>query len=380
MSFSRCLINTIDTNNHSNKMIIDMKQLNSRRRTRRASSSSPSQSSSSSASSLTENDQNGDLNRELAEYARARVGSLNFSRFMKNNSEEFVAENLFKGAIYIAQHNNADLVEEEVVRKLDEIVQTIERELITEDNEERFPLRTMKKISKILFEQMLFKGNSENYYDANNSCVDKVLETKTGIPITLSLIYMECAKRVGINMVGVNLPGHFMIRPLLDECEIMVDCFNKGQILFVEDAEEMLSKLYYGVGGGEENTNGGGEKVTIDRSFLKEKALNPRTFYTRMITNLKSIYFTKGDYKLALMMCNYQRSCAPDEKIYAFNCRDSGMCNYLLEQFSDAFADLTEYLDATSENIENVEDRRRIEDLREQARVRWFGQRDPNIG
>ena len=107
--------------------------------------------------------------------------------------------------------------------------------------------------------------NLDDYYAIENSCVDAVLETKRGIPITLSLVYMEIAKMVGIDMIGVNLPGHFMIRPCnVPDCEILIDCFHDGDVLFVEDAEEMLSKLY-------RLDTAKGEKVTIDRSFLEDR-------------------------------------------------------------------------------------------------------------
>ena len=265
-------------------------------------------------------------------------------------------------------HRNPDLDVDEMKRRVRELADFVEKEL-PPNREDRFPLRTIKKISTLLFNKEVhpetaFRGNLDDYYAIENSCVDTVLETKRGIPITLSLVYMEVAKMVGIDMIGVNLPGHFMIRPCdVPDCEILIDCFHDGDVLFVEDAEEMLSKLY-------KLDTEKGEKVTIDRSFLEDKDLKPKTFYTRMLTNLKSIYFNKSDYRNALAMCEYQKCCAPDPSIKAFNARDAGMCHFLLQNYSDAMLDLTEYLDSEYSNNSSAEDRARILDLREQARLR----------
>jgi regulator of sirC expression with transglutaminase-like and TPR domain len=71
------------------------------------------------------------------------------------------------------------------------------------------------------------KGNKLDYYDPDNSCIDKVLAGGPGIPITIALLYMELARRVGFPMVGVNLPAHFMIRPVVGDMEVLVDVFNE---------------------------------------------------------------------------------------------------------------------------------------------------------
>ena len=327
-----------------------------------------------------ENDIEVNVDAALANLARERRCQTLFQRFMEEDNESRREsdgdggggsngyDDLFHGACLIAMHRNPDLDVDEMKRRVRELADDVEKEL-PPNREDRFPLRTIKKISTLLFNKEVhpetaFRGNLDDYYAIENSCVDTVLETKRGIPITLSLVYMEIAKMVGIDMIGVNLPGHFMIRPCnVPDCEILIDCFHDGDVLFVEDAEEMLSKLY-------KLDTEKGEKVTIDRSFLEDKDLKPKTFYTRMLTNLKSIYFNKSDYRNALAMCEYQKCCAPDPSIKAFNARDAGMCHFLLQNYSDAMLDLTEYLDSEYSNNSSAEDRARILDLREQARLR----------
>lgn len=74
------------------------------------------------------------------------------------------------------------------------------------------------------------KGNTLDFYDPDNSCIDKVLAGGPGIPITIALLYTELARRVGFPMVGVNLPAHFMIRPLVGDMEVLVDVFNEVRL------------------------------------------------------------------------------------------------------------------------------------------------------
>ena len=306
------------------------------------------------------------LDVALANWTRERRGQTLFQTFIEENEAfESSQYDLFHGACLIAMHANPELDVNEQKNRVKALAEEVEKEL-PENREERYALRTIKKISTLLFNKEVnpetaFQGNLEDYYAVRNSCVDKVLDTKRGIPITLSLIYMEIAKMVGINMVGVNLPGHFMIRPAdVPECEILVDCFHDGDVLFVEDAEEMLSKLY---------RLWKGERVTIDRSFLEDNHLKPRAFYTRMLTNLKSIYFNKSDYKNALAMCEYQKYCSPDGAIRIMNVRDSGMCHFLLHNYSDAMLDLTEYLESEYSSNISAEDRASVQNMRDQARL-----------
>ena len=165
-----------------------------------------------------------------------------------------------KAAGYVAMHRRPDLSRvDDALAEIDELAVELEK-LLPPIAEGRFPLRTLKQISRFMFDPVEdgglgFVGNGSDFYDPRNSCLDEVLATRKGIPITLSLIYMELARRVGVEMVGVNLPGRFMVRPVVHEMEVLVDCFNGGEILFVEDVEEMLGSFYGGGGGGRFSSN-----------------------------------------------------------------------------------------------------------------------------
>ena len=104
-----------------------------------------------------------------------------------------------------------------------------------------------------------------------NSCIDRVLERKTGIPITLCLVYMEIAKRCGVEMVDVGIPGHLLCRPVAEGMEVLVDAFNQGDLLFIEEVEDILSRNSLLVTGED-------GKVQIDRSFLTETKVRKKAF------------------------------------------------------------------------------------------------------
>jgi hypothetical protein len=207
-----------------------------------------------------------------------------------------------KAAGYVAMHRRPDLSRvDDALAEIDELAVELEK-LLPPIAEGRFPLRTLKQISRFMFDPVEdgglgFVGNGSDFYDPRNSCLDEVLATRKGIPITLSLIYMELARRVGVEMVGVNLPGRFMVRPVVHEMEVLVDCFNGGEILFVEDVEEMLGSFYGGGGGGDDSPETSSEKgtatpktsITIDRGFFGDQTIRPRQFFTRVLTNLKQV-------------------------------------------------------------------------------------------
>lgn len=270
----------------------------------------------------------------------------------KSNTEiDFV-----KAAGYIAMHRRPDVSRvEDAINEIDELAKKLEK-LLPENKEDMFPLRTLKQISRFMFDEtdnggLGFRGNDEEFYDPRNSCLDEVLARRVGIPITLSLIYMELAKRVGLPMVGVNLPGRFMIRPAIEDMEVLVDCFNAGEVLFVQDVEEMLAK-FYGAGDGGDS-KGDSEKspvnppprVTIDRSFFDDNSLRPQQFFTRVLTNLKQIYFNSEEYENALQIVGYQNHCSPSPEIKRFNRRDGGICLFLMQRWDEAREELGGYLE-----------------------------------
>ena len=93
-----------------------------------------------------------------------------------------------------------------------DILETIALEIELQLPEERYPLKVIQTINHYLFEHLNFRGNTQNYYDLDNSFLNRVIERELGIPISLSVVYLAIAKRVNFPMVGIGMPGHFLIR------------------------------------------------------------------------------------------------------------------------------------------------------------------------
>lgn len=109
----------------------------------------------------------------------------------------------------------------------------------------RVTRRMLKAINAYLFEELGFRGaNAGEAASPDASCLDQVMRRRMGLPIMLSLVYLELARRVGFEMIGVNLPAHFMIRPVVEGSELLVDPFRMGELIDVETAEERLAALY----------------------------------------------------------------------------------------------------------------------------------------
>lgn len=274
-----------------------------------------------------------ELDGLFAAVAQQRRGEMLFAEEMSKPDDEI---DFVRAACFVAMHRRPDESRvEDALMELDELAAELERTL--PPPEERFPLRTLKAISRFVFDDLGFVGDAENFYDPRNSCLDEVLARRKGIPITLSLVYMELARRVGVPMVGVNFPAHFMIRPVgVEDMEVLVDCFNRGELKFVEDVEETL-RAHYGMAEG--------ETLQIDRSFFEDEGVKPRAFFTRVLTNLKQIYFNREEYAAALQIVAFQSHCAPDARVAAYNRRDGGICLFLMKRYEEAIEELAGYLE-----------------------------------
>ena len=141
--------------------------------------------------------------------------------------------NLAKAAWVYAKYEYPRLEIEDYLTTLDIISQRIKDEL----DQELYPLKVIKTIKTYLFKDLGFQGNRNNYYDPSNSYLNEVIDQKMGIPISLPVIYLEIAKRLNFPMVGIGMPGHFLIRPEFKNVGIFVDVFNQGEIWFKEDCQ-----------------------------------------------------------------------------------------------------------------------------------------------
>ena len=267
----------------------------------------------------------------LRALAAQRRGLTLFEAEMGKDEKEI---DLLAAACYVAMHKNPSLNVDEVRQTIEEMARAIEERVSRELGDgERFPLRTIKTISRCFADELGFRGNSDDYYDPDNSCVDVVLRRKLGIPITLCLIYMEIAERVRVDgvrgWVDVGIPGHLLCRPVAGEdVAILVDPFNRGDVLFIEEVEDILSQ----------NSSGflGTTKVQIERSFFEQTEVRKKAFLTRMLGNLKSIYFSLEEYDKALQITEYMTLSNPYDSLRAPLARTMGLLYFKTERWMDA--------------------------------------------
>jgi regulator of sirC expression with transglutaminase-like and TPR domain len=185
----------------------------------------------------------------------------------------------------------------------------------------------IRTINRYLFEDLGFRGNRSQYYDPENSFLNRVIDRRTGIPIALSLVYLEIARRVDFPMVGIGMPGHFLIRPEFEDAGIYVDAFEGGEILFPQDCEARLSQVY-------------GQPVKLQPEFLNP--VDDRRFLGRMLQNLKQIYMNGGELEEALKVIDRLLLLYPEALSER---RDRGILCYQLRHWEEARRDLQDYLD-----------------------------------
>ena len=149
------------------------------------------------------------------------------------------------------------------------------------------PTPTPDGLARHLFGDLAFRGNTESYYDWRNSCLDRVIETRRGIPITLSVLMIEVGRRLGVRLVGVGMPSHFLVRSV-DEPGRFFDPFAGGAELDRDGARELF------------------ERLTRGQAPWREEYLEPtlaQHVVIRILNNLRSIFTARSDdLRLALVM------------------------------------------------------------------------------
>lgn len=243
----------------------------------------------------------------------------NFAQEMTLPDQEI---DLAKVALYIAQEETPDLDVDFYLAQLDQWAQQVQGLLPAE----RYPLRVIQTLNQFLYEELGFHGNEDDYYDPRNSFLNEVMERRTGIPITLALVYLEVARRIEFPMVGIGMPGHFLIRPEFKDAGIFVDAFHHGEVLFPEDCEQRLQEIYQ-------------QPIALEPEFLE--AVSKRELIARMLTNLKLIYINRQDVERALNVIERLLLVFPDAITEQ---RDRGLLSYQLGQLPQAIADLKTYI------------------------------------
>ncbi|MBI1353114.1 MAG: tetratricopeptide repeat protein [Acidobacteria bacterium] len=182
-------------------------------------------------------------------------------------------------------------------------------------------------INKLLFEELGFRGNREDYYDPRNSFLNDVLERRTGIPISLSVLYLEIAKRLELPIYGVGLPSHFVVKYDDRSRLFFVDPYHEGRVLNQQGCRELVKTLH---------------GRPVDLHDLHFAAVENRSIVLRMLNNLRAIYLSARRHRLALEVLDTILALEPDS---AEEIKQRAWVRYELGERGSALRDLERYVD-----------------------------------
>lgn len=211
---------------------------------------------------------------------------------------------------------------------------------------------TIALLNRVLFDEEGLRGNRDDYYDPRNSFLNDVLDRKLGIPITLSVIYMDVARRVGFPVAGTGMPGHFLLKHYdLLSGEIVIDAFHRGRIVGRTECQQQLDEIYSG-------------EVELRPEFLQ--AVAHREILIRMLNNLRQIYFTQRNFVKGLVILDLLLAVPPQSPDLL---RERGLVRLNLDQPLGAAQDLGGYLNARP-NADDSDDVRETLDMLRQLLAR----------
>jgi regulator of sirC expression with transglutaminase-like and TPR domain len=193
---------------------------------------------------------------------------------------------------------------------------------------EPLPLK-MQAINRHLFEELGYAGNHDEYYDPRNSYLNEVFERRLGNPISLAMVQMEVARRLGMPLDGVSFPGHFLVRLPVDDGMLVMDPFNRGRPL---DEDELRQRA---------RPHLGGEMPDDEALYRILHPASHRAMLTRMLRNLHGVYVDRDDWERAVRCADRILKLAPDN---AEALRDRGLGYFQLGHRHGARNDLGRYL------------------------------------
>jgi regulator of sirC expression with transglutaminase-like and TPR domain len=193
----------------------------------------------------------------------------------------------------------------------------------------------VRELNEYLYAELGFRGNRSQYDDPRNSFLNEVLNRRTGIPISLAIVYLEVARRVGLQVSGVNFPGHFLLRAPVDpggapsahaDGVLIVDPFHAGALLSETDCRELLRQHV-------------GDAAAFDRTLLEPATRHQ--IVVRMLVNLKRLYVRMRSFPQARFISDLLLAVDPSA---IGELRDRGLLAYHLQDFAGALRDLEAYL------------------------------------
>jgi len=220
------------------------------------------------------------------------------------------------------------------IKKFEDITKSLKLAISNKDN----PTYRISILNEHLFKHHGFHGDTEDYYSPKNNFLNAVLDKKSGIPITLSIIYAEVGKHIGLDLHLAGFPSHIVVK---NGEEMVLDPFNEGKLLSIDDLREILLQNY------------GGE-VEFEPRFLND--IGEKQILIRMTRNLKNSYVQSYAYDMAMRCVNMILTLEPDSPD---DIRDKGILEERLLNHDGALVLLNQYLEINP----NAEDADFILDL-----------------
>lgn len=218
-----------------------------------------------------------------------------FERIVTGGDNEI---NLAEAALLIARSEYPQLDIDYYLGYLDTMAATILRQ----SPDDRGRVQLLGQINHYLFDEQGYSGNLHNFFDPRNSFLNDVIERRLGIPISLSIVYIEVGRRLGLALEGVSFPGHFLIKLPGPDGDMVLDPFAGGISLDDEDLKQRLQRV----------SHADSEELARHLPTLLRPASN-KSILARMLRNLKSIYANNADRWRTLRMLDYLLTIAPDD-------------------------------------------------------------------
>ena len=253
-----------------------------------------------------------------------------------------------EGALVIARHEYPALDVTAYLAELDDIATRIKRRLPSDAGKPHM----LSLLNHCLFRELGYAGTRDNYYDPRNSLLNDVIDRRTGIPITLCILYLEIGKRLGLPLEGVAFPGHFLVKCRIDQGVIVLDPFNRGASLSEDELREML-KL------------NGNDRSQPPLTALLQTA-DKKTMWLRLARNLKAIYVNAGQTEKAVKIITMILTINPEE---TGELRDRGLLYSQLECYRAALTDLEQWVNLDVGAAEDDAIQEKLEELRRRNRL-----------
>lgn len=245
---------------------------------------------------------------------------------------------LFEAALVLARDEYPDLRVRSCLEQLDSLSEGLYATLPANSD----PLVKLRALNRYLFDTQGFSGNFLDYYDPRNSYLNDVLDRKLGIPITLSVLYVELGRRAGVELDGVSFPGHFLVRMDVDGGLIVLDPYHRGKSV---GSDELKLRARAMVGHDEPDDNA---------LYQMLRPAQNKAVLTRMLHNLKALYAERREMDKALRCADRLVQLDPQPA----EIRDRGMLYQSLGAMHAAARDFERYLSESKDasDAEKVEE------------------------